>query len=275
MTHSQWKSVIQTKIGSSWNLHHLLPEDLDFFVLLSSLSGIYGSSGQSNYAAGCTYQDALAYHRILGGKKAMSLDVGWMKGIGIIAEKDDYRIVREKAQDMNPIEEDEFLALLDLCCDPSNPLPAPENAQLLLNPLTPADFPIKHGHLPPPQMFRPLFSGFERGMGVGDQSSDQLVSEDYAALFRDAASLMDRAVVVVRGLVAKLGRSLFTPPEDIDTTKSLSEFGVDSLMAVELRNWIGNDFQANVAVFDIMGSRAISAIGDLVAERSRLKFGEL
>ena len=36
----------------SWNLHELMPRDLDFFIMLSSLAGILGNRGQSNYRAG-------------------------------------------------------------------------------------------------------------------------------------------------------------------------------------------------------------------------------
>lgn len=71
MSLAQWEQTSCSKIESSWNLHTLLPE-LDFFILLSSVSGVVGNPGQSNYAAGCTFQDALARHRNQGGQKAVS-----------------------------------------------------------------------------------------------------------------------------------------------------------------------------------------------------------
>lgn len=48
------------------------------------------------------------------------------------------------------------------------------------------------------------------------------------------------------------------------------DYGLDSLMAIELRNWIGRDFAPSVAVFDIMGGSSISALGDLVAKRTEI-----
>lgn len=45
---------------------------------------------------------------------------------------------------------------------------------------------------------------------------------------------------------------------------------VDSLMAVELRNWIGREFEAKFAVFDNLGNTLIAAIGDLVAAKSSI-----
>lgn len=52
MTHEQFLGVIRPKVQGSWNLHHYLPKDMDFFILLSSSAGIAGSRGQGNYAAG-------------------------------------------------------------------------------------------------------------------------------------------------------------------------------------------------------------------------------
>ena len=78
MSYHEWGSALRPKIQGSWNLHALLPKKMDFFVLLSSVSGIIGQRGQANYAAGNTYIDALAYHRIFHGEKAVSLDLGAM-----------------------------------------------------------------------------------------------------------------------------------------------------------------------------------------------------
>ncbi|KAI0909849.1 KR domain-containing protein [Ustulina deusta] len=49
------------------NLHQQLPRDLDFFVLFSSPAGTISSQGQSNYAAGNTFQDKLAAYRLARG----------------------------------------------------------------------------------------------------------------------------------------------------------------------------------------------------------------
>lgn len=73
----------------SWNLHEVLPRDLDFFVFLSSLAGVIGSISQANYAAGNTYQDALAHYRQSQGLAARSIDLGLMKGIGYVEEHED------------------------------------------------------------------------------------------------------------------------------------------------------------------------------------------
>ncbi|KAK0625498.1 hypothetical protein B0T17DRAFT_591051 [Bombardia bombarda] len=71
----------------------------------------------------------------------------------------------------------------------------------------------------------------------------------------------------------KLARALSIAADDVQQSKQLSNYGVDSLMAVELRNWIARDFGVNVAVFEIMGSSRIAAIGALIAQKGDMKDG--
>ncbi|KAI1411054.1 KR domain-containing protein [Hypoxylon sp. FL1857] len=215
MSHTQWSTTIRSKVDTSYNLHTLLPGKLAFFILLSSLAGIYGPVAQSNYAAGCTFQDALAHTRSSASHpSSVALDLGWMRTIGIVAERTDYRRHREQSRDMDPVEEDDLVALLEHFCN-HNPVNQKQRSQVLVGAVIPAQF------------------------GA-------------------------RGAIVVDALKGKLSRALCVDVEKIDTRKGLSDYGVDSLMAVELRNGIRMDFGANVAVFEIMGGVPIAAIGQLV-----------
>ncbi|KAI0010005.1 hypothetical protein F4779DRAFT_331916 [Xylariaceae sp. FL0662B] len=268
MTHTQWEATIRSKVQTSWNLHKLLPRSLDFFVLLSSLSGIHGSISQSNYSAGCAYQDALARYRVAHGQKAVSFDLGWMHNIGIVAEIVDYQKTRESAADMMPIEDTELLALLDIFCDPNSHEVVPvTQSQLLVGTVTPADC-LSRGVAPPTHTLRPMFAGFSLVVGKDDRARVGDGALNFAALFRQASGSGERAYVVVQGLATKLARAMSIAVEDIEPSKQLFDYGVDSLMAIELRNWIAKDFGANVAVFEIMGGTTIANIGSLVVEKS-------
>lgn len=269
MTHEQWELTIRSKVNSSWNLHNQLPKSMDFFILLSSLSGIYGNIAQSNYAAGCAFQDALARHRVENGQKAVSFDIGWMRNIGIIAETESYQRQRKSTADMGQIEDTELMALLEIYCDPSLPLLPPHKSQLFIGVITPANF-AAGGEDPPLIMKRPLFKGFAYVAGGGLHESRDTSTADPAVLFRQARTSEERVDAVIFGLKMRLARALSIAPDDIESLRSLSDYGVDSLMAVELRNWFTKDFNANVAVFDIMGGAPIAAVGELVSERSEI-----
>lgn len=83
MSYEDWVTATKPKIQGSWNLHELMPKNLDFFVFLSSCAGIIGARGQANYNAGNGFQDALAQHRRSKGLAGVSLDLGPILGAGV------------------------------------------------------------------------------------------------------------------------------------------------------------------------------------------------
>lgn len=89
MSFDAWKTATRPKVDGSWNLHELMPKDLDFFVMLASVSGVIGNRGQSNYAAGNSFQDALAHYRQSQGLAGRSVDLGAISGLGYVEENKD------------------------------------------------------------------------------------------------------------------------------------------------------------------------------------------
>ena len=84
----RFERVLRPKVGGAWNLHALTRNaDLDFFVLFSSASSVFGNPGQANYAAGNAFLDALARARRAQGLTALSVNWGIWSGAGGVAEK--------------------------------------------------------------------------------------------------------------------------------------------------------------------------------------------
>ncbi|KAF1852053.1 polyketide synthase PksD [Cucurbitaria berberidis CBS 394.84] len=271
MTRAQWDATIRSKVQSSWNLHSLLPKDLDFFILLSSASGVIGNAGQSNYAAGCTFQDALSRFRVCHGQKAVSIDLGPMRSVGVVAEHEGLKRSFEKYQGLAPIEEEEFLTLMDIRCDPGyHSRTSTSESQVTMGIVTPVDLVHDGSDLPLEHMHRSLFAYFNQA-GAGSSSSGPANSVNSAALFRQAESIEEMNDIVVESLVRKLARALSIQAEDVDVDKSLLLYGVDSLVAVELRNWITKEFAADVPVFELMSGKSVLAIAQLVTKTSQVK----
>lgn len=264
MTLAQWEQTSSSKIESSWNLHTALPK-LDFFILLSSVSGVVGNPGQSNYAAGCTFQDALARHRNQSGQKAISIDLGMMRSVGVVAESERLQQHFQKSKGFMQVEEAEFLSLLDICCDPSYRAEG-QQCQIVMGLETPASL-LKQSLEPPEILQRPLFARFsELPGGTSSDSDAEAGSLDVARLFSQAGTVAERAQVVIEALSKRLARTLSIKFEDVDTYQPLHAYGVDSLIAVELRTWLGKEFATDVPVFEIVSGKTIKAVGELVAK---------
>ncbi|KAH8889473.1 hypothetical protein GQ53DRAFT_869901 [Thozetella sp. PMI_491] len=272
MTHAQWSRTIRSKVNTSWNLHQILPQNLDFFILLSSIVGVYGSPGQGNYAAGCTFQDALARHRTATGHRAsVSLDLGWMRDDGVVHESADYQRRLANIASFKPVATADLLALLDYYCDPALPPLTLDQSQVLVGVSTPTEARARGGETYWSSCTR-LFAGFDVAQSAHIPGTNPTSTtrhnrgEDNAAqLFSQAEDPVERTKIVVAALRAKLARALGVEIDEIDSGKGLADYGVDSLMAVELRNWIQKDFGVGLAVFEIMqGGKTIRDAGALV-----------
>ncbi|CAH0020350.1 unnamed protein product [Clonostachys rhizophaga] len=270
MDYHQWKLTIKSKAETSWNLHRLLPRSLEFFIQLSSLSGIYGSIAQSSYSAACTFQDALARHRANQGERATSLNLGWMFEAGVISANNTYQQQRERLCDMRKISNDELFALLDIYCDP---LPTRSESQLLVGVVTSLQQIAQGLSTPGPAQRRPLFAGFSTASAViqDEETTNTGSKKDATSLFKEAREHDNRASIVIQALSYRLARALAIHHDTVDSSQPLSYYGVDSLTATELRSWFRSIFKAEVALSGILElGTTVSTIGDLVAKRSKL-----
>jgi NADP-dependent 3-hydroxy acid dehydrogenase YdfG len=110
MNYESWITATRPKIQGSWNLHTFMPKELDFFIMLSSATGIIGNRGQANYCAGNTFQDALAHYRRSRGLPGTALDLGAIRGIGWVAENNDSEVL--KAMDRILVDSEDLYAVL-------------------------------------------------------------------------------------------------------------------------------------------------------------------
>lgn len=280
MTYEDWVISTRSKVTGSWNLHQVLSADLDFFVLLSSVNGIFGGRAQANYAAGNTFKDALAHHRIALGRKAVSIDLGLMVAEGVVAENEFLLASMRRIGHLMDIQQEELIAVMDHYCNPNLPLPSDDDAQLLMGIEVPSAVLAKgidlHHSIHRP-MFRHLFRMRPAATNTDDHglsspgSSNDGKTMDRAAILRKATSQNEAASLITGWFSTKIAQVLGLPELDIDPHKPIHIYGIDSLVAIDLKNWLAREMGAEMEVFMLLGNSSLETISAVAAEKSRYR----
>ncbi|RCI09139.1 hypothetical protein L249_1549 [Ophiocordyceps polyrhachis-furcata BCC 54312] len=245
MSYDEYCAVISPKVAGTWNLHNVALEmrrELDFFTMLSSISGLIGHLGQANYAAGSTFLDSFAYYRRGLGLKANSVNLGPIQEVGCLSRHDGLLTSLYKAA-WTPFNEALFLKVVGISIlqQEEEPVNAASCAQLITSIAVPQ--PPSSALLPRDTRFSSLLFGEgavpdaarDAGQDPGNrQMQALLVTIRSGAADASSAKTIKDAVadVVNRQFVSTLGLD-----EPLEPTKPMSSYGVDSLTAVEFRNW--------------------------------------
>lgn len=268
MTHSDWLASLRPKIQGSHNLHTHLPPSLDFLVLLSSIAGEGGMRGQTNYAAGNAYQDALARHRRARGLPAVCIDVTAVLGVGVVAENPEL-IAGLKAAGVLSIQEAQLHRLLKAAITGHSSGGQRTPSQIITGVATGAYLQRNAIQDPIWQHDARFTHTLKHGLSPTSPSPSSSPEEtSLPLLLRSAPTLASATSALTHALATKLARALGVPVEDIDASRPVSAHGVDSLVAVELRNWIQRRAGAAVSVFELMGAESVRGLAGRVVGRS-------
>jgi hypothetical protein len=90
-----------------------------------------------------------------------------------------------------------------------------------------------------------------------------------AALLSAAASLQQAEEIVLKALLEKLTKVLSVDIAELDPARPMHAYGVDSLVAVELRTWITKEIASDVSVFEITSAQRIGQLASSAARISR------
>lgn len=234
--------------------------------MLSSAVGIVGNSSQANYAAGSAFLDGLARYRRSLGLPALSLDLGIINSVGYVAENEDVakRLAR-KGHDS--ISEEKMLALIQLAIADGRLNQRP--SQLVTG--------LSTRELEAAWIQDSKFSVL-RTSQLSDSSSSSSSSAKVGANAKTnlqdglsaVKSIAEAVTVICDGIVGKLAHNLMVSDADIDVDLPVTACGVDSLVAVELRNWLLSQTGAEVSVIDVMRSKSLVALSENIARKSKI-----
>jgi hypothetical protein len=270
MTYQQYQAAVGPKVRGSWGLQAFLDKDLDFFVMLSSITSIVGNRGQANYAAGNAYQDALARQLVSRGVKAVSINLGTIKSVGYVVEN--YERVQKQGEIFTPwdgISEEQLHSIIEYHIDPRVDFTGQRLRSSTIAGLMQASSFIKKGFPLPAFMNYPLFKQLhaaDLSIAPVNEETDFPIQK----MLRSCHTLDGAAKYVEKALQHQIMNMMSVPKEEFDPHKPLQAYGVDSLIAIEIRTWISETMGANIAILDILSRCSIVEFSAKVAGLSSM-----
>ena len=237
------RQVLEPKTTGAWMLHELTRDlELDLFVLFSSASSLAGTAGQASYAAANAYLDGLAELRRQESLPVMSINWGAWEDTGMTA--DEGVADRLRRQGLRSIPPDEAGVLLD---------------RLLRREVH------RVGVIPTAEpAAESLLAPFLSPDSLSEFAPPSIAPLSWAEL---SALTVDRLRVYIVDFVNDaIGRIVEVDPKNIDPGQTWRSLGVDSLMAVELRNRFEAGLHVSIPVETLQSEIAIDQTIDTLLE---------
>ena len=298
MTSEAWHTSVRPKWTGTWNIHNVLGNTpLDFFLLMSSMSGSIGTATESNYCAANRFLDAFAHWGRSQGQTAMSVGLGMISEVGYLNENPDIEALLLR-RGIQPLNEDEFLQPIDtsLAGTYANDVNAlheqnrPTDSHLLtgLEPLGYRKLMAQGYDVSGELEQDPRTSILAVALAAekeAQSAAGQMNAADLSRLANDAPWLKEILAKIVSAFVLELdapslqaailrltkkrfSNLILTPPDQIDGDKPLSRFGVDSMIAAEFRTWFWRTFKVDIPFHDLLSpQKNLNILAELVAEK--------
>lgn len=263
MTLEDFHSVCACKVEGAWNLHHVLARSpLEFFTALSSVAGVIGNRGQSAYSAANAFLDGFMEYRQSLGLPGKSIDLAAVTNAGYLAESATSR-KEEVIKNIGnaTINESEVLALVALAIE--SDLKKCSQSQFIAG-LDTAER---------DNMFWMEDAKFSVIRGAADltgRESQQANSQRSLRLAVQSAPTREDAILACyQSLVGKLATVLGLSSNDMNIATRVNTLGLDSLVAIEIRNWIAREADANVQVLELLSSESLIKLAELILTKSK------
>lgn len=277
MTIDEWNEAVQPKVQGTWNIHNVTHSrniDLDFLILFSSLSGILGQTGQANYAAANTFLDAFVHYRESLKLPCTAIDIGAMEGAGYLSENVDL-LRKMKGTGWRAVQESELLEAVGAAMLPrgtqesdgqnTSSLFNHNNFLLGISPTVPLSNPSSSSRVRRDVRMAVYHNASSGNSGSG--SNDGLRS--FLVTAKNNPSIL-RSAETAPFIAQEIGKQLFSlllkTDEQVNISLSLTELGMDSMTAVEMRGWWRLTFGFEISVLEMLGMGTLAVLGERATE---------
>lgn len=256
------QAVFSPKVKGSWLLHKLLQNRaiqktaVDFFVSFSSGASLFGSAAQGNYAAAGTFLDVLAHYQRSQGIPALSIDWGAVSEIGFGATADGQRVHEYwESHGIQRITPRHVLAALELLI-PQN---AAQIGVIKLDWRLLQQFYPQVASLPLVTHLIAEIAGESTVAGAQEESA--IISQMLGVEGTERQHLMEGY------LSEQVANVLRVPAARLDIQQPLTALGLDSLMAIELKNRIELELKVRIPIVTFLQGPSIAQFATQVLDQ--------
>ncbi|KAJ1326017.1 hybrid polyketide synthase [Microdochium nivale] len=269
MTLDKMERVLRPKMLGSRNLDAVFSkDDLDFFLMFSSLSAVIGMPAQSNYAAANMYMVGLAAQRRRRNLSASVVDLGMIVGLGYIsrAEGDEGSGAVEtslRRQKYMPVGERDLHEILTEAISSGKSQSFADQRLQDSGEIITGLAPYRNGEsdeAPPVWAHEARFSylvihATDSVGPTADGSKRTLKGE--IAVASDGEQIVE---ILQRYFMAYLAATLKLSESQMGVNVPIIDFGIDSLVAVEIRSWFSLETGQDVPVLKILGGATVQQL---------------
>ncbi|KAI1379852.1 hypothetical protein F4677DRAFT_297172 [Hypoxylon crocopeplum] len=264
MSYDDFILARRIKVEGTLALEHVfMSPQLEFFLMLSSAVNIIGASGQANYNAGNAVQDAIAQAHCGTSCHFMSLSIGWIQDAAATADHD-ARLNGLRRAGLRPIDPGELSRYLDYALGAATSNSRLPQAIIGFDAISLSQATAHNGNI-----HSAMFCHVNNAASTVEASSSAHVSQTFTEAIANG-SLDSTAGSIASAIIGKLSQLTFVDGARINERHgSILAVGLDSLVAIELRNWITREFHAPLQSSEIMIDQTVRALAEKVAVRSR------
>nr|WP_180206773.1 type I polyketide synthase [Pseudomonas sp. SbOxS1]NYU07046.1 SDR family NAD(P)-dependent oxidoreductase [Pseudomonas sp. SbOxS1] len=255
LTQAQLQRVLEPKAKGAQYLHELTAHlALDFFVLFSSATTLFGNPGQANYVAANHWLEALARHRLLQGLPATAVLWGAIDDAGFLARNQDVKEALQSRMGGAALQSQAALDTLErLLLQQRSGLGVLELDWKALSRFLPA-------------AGSPKFSELAR-LHSGEQEEESNVDDIQRLLLEmDDQELTELFAEMLKQEISEILRM---PTSKLDSSRPLQELGLDSLMSVELVVAVEERFGIRLPVMELSETSSIAKLTVRILELLR------
>jgi acyl transferase domain-containing protein/NADPH-dependent curcumin reductase CurA/NADP-dependent 3-hydroxy acid dehydrogenase YdfG len=261
MTLDDFNAVVNPKVTGTLNLHKSLgTSELDFFIALSSVAGVVGNRGQAAYAAANVFLDTFMAHRNAQGLPGTSLDLTAVSDVGYLADNNERAAEVLRNLGGETIEECEIIGLLTAAV--TGKITASNNHVITGLKINPGSEPF--------WCHDAKFSKLLAAAVSQTSAEGGSVNVPLPQALKSAADGEKALEVLYAALVNKLAAVLMLSVEEMEPTAAVASYSLDSLAAIEVRNWIAREADANVQVLELLTSPSLMELAKLILKKSKL-----